>query len=337
VGRFDRHDLVPGWDQRQLAAATVVVVGVGALGSQLAQQLALAGVGRLVLCDPDVVSESNLSRAPLFRADDIGRPKAPTAAARLTELSPVTRVDARTAPLVSGVGLAELRDAALVVGCLDSLAARLQLTGRCRLVGVPLLDGGTSPWGGEIRLYDPSGPCFGCGLTPRDRAAQDDPWACADATTAEAGASAPVSALIGAWLAVTAVRLLCGAATAPGLVRVDAAGGTATPVRLRRDPDCPLHSRIPAELVAPVPYTVRSTPAELAAHITPEETVLTWAPLPGSRPTRESTRLSDAPARARLADLGVAPREILPVLGTGRTRRIRYLELSEAGGKGTSR
>ncbi|MFJ9632388.1 HesA/MoeB/ThiF family protein [Streptomyces sp. NPDC091280] len=337
MGRFDRHALIPGWDQRQLAAATVVVCGIGALGSHLAQQLALAGVGRLVLCDPDTVSECNLSRAPLFRVGDIGRPKAPTAAGRLLELSPVTRVEARTAPLVSGVGLAELRDAALVVSCLDSLAARLQLTGRCHLVGVPMLDGGTGPWGGEIRYYDPAGPCFGCGLTARDRAAQDDPWACADATTAEAGASAPVSALIGAWLAVLVVRLLCGVLPDPEVVRVDAAGGTASPVRLRRDPDCPLHTRIPAHLVSTVPHSVRSTPAQLAAHLAAEETVMTWAPLPGSRPTGESTRLADAPSRAPLADLGVAPREILPVVATGRTRRIRYLELSGTGGKGGSR
>ncbi|MFI9249954.1 HesA/MoeB/ThiF family protein [Streptomyces sp. NPDC053069] len=337
MGRFDRHALISGWDQQRLAESTVVVCGVGALGSQCAQALALAGVGRLVLCDPDAVSESNLSRAPLFRADDIGRPKAPTAARRLTELSPLTRAEARTAPLASGVGLAELRDASLVVSCLDSLAARLQLAGRCHLVGAVLLDGGTSAWGGEIRLYEPTGPCFGCGLTPRDRAAQDDPWACADAVVPEAGASAPVSALIGSWLAVTAVRLLCGATTRPGVVRVDAAGGTATPVTVPRDPDCPLHRRIPADLVAPVPDTVLSTPADLTDHLAPEETVMTWAPLPGSPPPRESTRLADAPPRARLADLGVAPREILPVLTTGGTRGIRYLELAEADGKGTPR
>ncbi|MEV5880076.1 ThiF family adenylyltransferase [Streptomyces sp. NPDC052101] len=337
MGRFDRHALIAGWDQQRLAAATVVVCGVGALGNQCAQALALAGVGRLLLCDPDDVSESNLSRAPLFRADDIGRPKATIAARRLTELSPVTRIEARTAPLVSGVGLAELRDADLVVGCLDSLAARIQLSGRCQLVGVALLDGGTSAWGGEVRLYEPTGPCFGCGLSARDRAAQDDPWACADAVVPEAGASAPVSALVGSWLAVTAVRLLCGAAVAPGLIRVDAAGGTATPVTVRRDPDCPLHTRIPADLVAAVPDTALSTPADLTDHLAPEETVMTWAPLPGSAPTRESTRLADAPPRARLADLGVAPREILPVRMTGRTRGIRYLELAEAGGKGTPR
>ncbi|GHE08698.1 HesA/MoeB/ThiF family protein [Streptomyces alanosinicus] len=337
MGRFDRHTLIAGWDQQRLAEATVVICGVGALGSHCAQALALAGVGRLLLCDPDDISESNLSRAPLFRADDIGRPKAAVAAHRLAELSPVTRAEARGAPLVSGVGLAELRDASLVVSCLDSLAARLQLAGRCQLVGAALLDGGTSAWGGEIRLYEPAGPCFGCGLSPRDRAAQDDPWACADAVVPEAGASAPVSALIGSWLAVTAVRLLCGAAVGPGVIRVDTAGATATPVAVRRDPDCPLHTRIPAELVAAVPDTALSTPADLTDRLAPEETVMTWAALPGSAPPRASTRLADAPPRARLADLGVAPREILPVLATGRTRAIRYLELAEAGGKGTPR
>ncbi|MEU8694011.1 ThiF family adenylyltransferase [Streptomyces sp. NPDC048665] len=337
MGRFDRHALIAGWDQRRLAGATVVLCGAGALGSQCAQALALAGVGRLVLCDPDTVSESNLSRAPLFRAADIGAPKAAVAARYLAELSPVTRVDARTAPLVSGVGLAELRDASLVVSCLDSLAARLQLAGRCLQVGAALLDGGTSAWGGEIRLYEPDGPCFGCGLTARDRAAQDDPWSCTDAVVPEAGASAPVSALIGSWLAVTAVRQLCGAGPAPGVVRVDAAGGTATPVTARRDPGCPLHSRIPADLVRAVPCTAQSTAADLTGRLAPEETVMTWAPLPGTAPTRESTRLADAPPRARLADLGVAPREILPVVTTGRTRGIRYLELSGAGGKGTPR
>ncbi|MHB9858285.1 HesA/MoeB/ThiF family protein [Streptomyces sp. YIM S03343] len=335
--RFARHAHLPGWDQQRLAAATVVVCGVGALGNQLAQQLALAGVGRLVLCDPDEIAESNLSRAPLFLPADVGSPKAAVAARRLAGLSPVTRVDARVAPLISGVGLAELRDASLVVSCLDSLAARLQLAGRCLQMGAALLDGGTGPWGGEIRLYEPSGPCFGCGLGPRDRAAQDDPWACTDAAPREAGASAPVSALIGSWLAVTAVRLLCGADTAPGLVRVDAAGGTATPVRLARDPHCPLHTRIPADRVASTEHTVLSTPAELAARLGPEESVLTWAPLPGAAPARESTRLADAPPRARLTDLGVAPREILPVLRAGRTSEVRYLELSEAGGKGISR
>ncbi|MGW7005228.1 HesA/MoeB/ThiF family protein [Streptomyces sp. NPDC054933] len=336
MGRFERHGLIPGWDQQALAKGVVVICGVGALGNQVALQLALAGVGRLVLCDPDEVSESNLSRAPLFRESDIGRPKVVAAAEALAGLCAV-QLDTRSAPLVSGVGLAELRDASLVVSCLDSRAARVQLTGRCNLVDAALLDGGTSPWGGEIRLYQPGGPCYGCGLTAGERAARDDPWGCADAVVTEVGASAPVSALIGSWLAVTAVRLLCGADVPAGLVRVDAAGQRAAPVRPRSDPRCPLHSTIPAGLVDRAPYSVLATPAELAAAVGPDETVMTWAELPGPGPAAGSTRLADASCETRLAELGVAPREILPVVGGGGPGGLRYLELSEAGEKGSPR
>ena len=69
--RHHRQQLIPGWDQERLAASTVIVVGVGALGNETAKNLALAGVGRLILCDPDTVSASNLSRTVLFRPEDI--------------------------------------------------------------------------------------------------------------------------------------------------------------------------------------------------------------------------------------------------------------------------
>jgi len=70
--RFSRHQYLPGWNQDRLAEAKVILVGVGALGNAVAQCLALAGVGTLVLCDPDWIEPSNLSRMPLFREWDIG-------------------------------------------------------------------------------------------------------------------------------------------------------------------------------------------------------------------------------------------------------------------------
>ncbi len=128
--RFARHQLLPGWDQDRLAAATVVVIGVGALGNQVGLALALAGVGRMMLCDHDRVEPSNLSRAPLLGPADVGEFKVMAAARRLMAIAPGLKVEARPRPLVNGVGLAELRDADLVLGCLDRRAARLQLAGR---------------------------------------------------------------------------------------------------------------------------------------------------------------------------------------------------------------
>ncbi|MGN5381468.1 ThiF family adenylyltransferase [Streptomyces lasalocidi] len=186
MGRFDRHALIAGWDQRRLAASTVVLCGAGALGSQCAQALALAGVGRAGAVRPghrlgvEPQPRPAVPRRRHRRAQGCRRGPAPR---RAVPGDPRRRPHR---PLVSGVGLAELRDASLVVSCLDSLAARLQLAGRCLQMGAALLDGGTSAWGGEIRLYEADGPCFGCGLTARDRAAQDDPWACTDAVVPEA-------------------------------------------------------------------------------------------------------------------------------------------------------
>src|SRR5205085_2866290 len=81
--------------------------------------------------DPDRVELSNLSRTPLYFEADVGSYKVEAASAALRKLAPSVRVDTRPLPLVNGVGLAEIRDATLVLGCLDSRAARVQLAGRC--------------------------------------------------------------------------------------------------------------------------------------------------------------------------------------------------------------
>ncbi len=64
AGRFERHFRIADWRQENLSSATVVVAGVGALGSEVTRILAMSGVGHLILADPDRVEESNLSRAP---------------------------------------------------------------------------------------------------------------------------------------------------------------------------------------------------------------------------------------------------------------------------------
>jgi molybdopterin/thiamine biosynthesis adenylyltransferase len=339
-GRFDRHRLVPGWDQRRLADATAVVVGMGALGNEVARLLAMCGVGRLMLCDPDRVATSNLSRCSLFRATDVGRLKVDAAADALAELQPGIVVNRRPLPLVSGVGLAELRDADVVMGCLDSKSARLQLAGRCNLVRAGWIDGGTNPWGGEVRPYlDPDGPCYGCGLTAAERGSADVPWSCVDVPAAgPEGAAAPASAIVGAWQVMLATRHLFGLPVPADLMAVDGVRGTTRLVTVARAADCPLH--VPIGDVRAVPVSNRDTVGSLLAAIPPASVPLAWAPaqrsascarcghvVPGWRvPAVEpcpncgslllpetTLDLDAAPATAELADLGVAPREILAV------------------------
>lgn len=342
--RYARHRLVPGWRQDALADATVAVIGVGALGNEVARLLAMAGIGELVLCDPDLVAESNLSRCALFRAADIGRLKVAAAAAALAELAPGIRVRTRATPLDAGIGLADLRDLTLVIGCLDSVAGRVQLTQRCALVGAGWLDGGTQPWGGEVRRFAPGGACYGCLVGAPGRATLDNPVGCgALLPPAEAGTSAPVSALVGALMATVAVRLICGFPPGPEAIVVDAATGLASPLALPRAADCPLHTPIRAELVKQVPLGPAARVSELLALIEPDEDILTWRgfaagdrrsvtagppPFAGAQLT---TFLRRAAPDATLRELGVPPREILSVVHRPTAQSRFHLELAAEG------
>jgi molybdopterin/thiamine biosynthesis adenylyltransferase len=354
--RFRRHALIPDWKQERLAAATVAIAGVGALGNWVAQTLALAGIGRLILCDNDTVSESNLSRTPLFHPGDVGRLKVGAAADRLRDLAPGVVVDARPDVFEAAVGLVELRDdIALTIGCLDSRAARLELAGRCALVRAPSIDGATHPWGGEVRPFlDPDGTCFSCGLSQTQRGESDLPWSCLDVREdAPVGSAAPASALIGSWCALLAVRTLCGAPVPPDILAIDAAFGTFRRVATERDPSCPLHRAV--DRTIPVALDDSATVAALRQAVPGGAEPLLWRAAEtdalcrncgweehGSRLARPrpcprcgelllldtSLEVSRVDQAATLRQLGVPAREIL----AARTPAGRiWLELTGAG------
>src|SRR4051812_49394563 len=94
--RYHPQSLISWWDQDRLRAATVMVVGAGALGNEIVKNLALAGVGRIVVADFDQIENSNLARCVFFRESDEGRPKAEVLAARAMELNPDVDVVAVT-------------------------------------------------------------------------------------------------------------------------------------------------------------------------------------------------------------------------------------------------
>src|SRR5918911_5656531 len=96
VERYSRQLVLPEWSgaaQGRLAAASAIVVGVGALGSPVATYLVAAGVGRVGLVDDGVVELSNLHRQPLHFTPDLELPKVATAASKLRALNPEVQVE----------------------------------------------------------------------------------------------------------------------------------------------------------------------------------------------------------------------------------------------------
>lgn len=340
IDRYARHSLIPDWNQKSLADAKVIVVGMGALGNEVSRILAMAGVGQMILCDPDRIEASNLSRMVLFRESDIGHYKAEVAAISLQALSPGIVIQARPKSLVQGVGLAELRDASLVLSCLDSRSARLQLAGRCQLVRAVLIDGGTHAWGGEVRPYlDPDGPCYGCSLTTEERAIADAPWSCLDTVPIDPlGAAIPSSALVGTWMGMVAVRFLMRLNYPSEILKIDGSRGTTTVLKQERDPECPLH--LPLEHIQPVSVSAEDTLGELRQVLPSGSSPIGWEavqqlvecptcgfteirwgipsldPCPQCNNTlrpRTTMELENAPDHLTLAKLGIPPREILTV------------------------
>ncbi len=166
VDRYARQRLIPGWDQKKIAAASILVAGAGALGNEAIKNLALLGGGRILIVDFDLVEASNLSRCVLFRAEDIGKPKAQAAARAVAALNSDVKVVALEGDIGFGLGEGELREYDLVLGCLDSIAARWALNRLCRSAGVPWLNAGMSAVMGQVSLHDPhSGACYECTMT----------------------------------------------------------------------------------------------------------------------------------------------------------------------------
>ena len=106
--------------QRRVAAARVVVLGCGGLGSWAATGLACIGVGSLALVDDDSVELSNLNRQLLFKESDLGRPKVEAAAQALRSFNSDMAVEPLRRRLASRDDVAEaIEGASLVLACAD--------------------------------------------------------------------------------------------------------------------------------------------------------------------------------------------------------------------------
>ena len=168
-GRFARFELMGWWDQQRLAAARVLVIGAGAIGNELIKNLALLGVGHVVIADLDRVENSNLSRSVLFRESDIGRPKAEVAAARAREIYPGINAQSFVGNIVYDLGLGVYRWADVILGGLDNREARVAINQAAARVGRVWIDGAIERLDGVARVFDPAlGPCYECTMSETD-------------------------------------------------------------------------------------------------------------------------------------------------------------------------
>ncbi len=256
--RYARQRLLPWWDQDRLAAARVVVAGAGAVGNEALKLLALVGVGEIVVVDFDTVSPSNLSRTVLFRAEDVGQPKAALAARRTRELNPEVHVTAIDGDIGRDLGLATLAGADVVLGGLDSVNARWVLNRRCLQAGVPWLNAGITAADVQVSRHIPGdGACYECTFTEGMARRFNERYSCTGLVRRTPDRTVPTTAIgasvVAGLMVHDALRFLHDPAT--GL----RAGQRQTLLldsyrqfldQLPVDPDCPAHTDPVREWVA---------------------------------------------------------------------------------------
>ncbi len=238
--RYARHVSLPGVGvvgQRRLAAARVLVVGAGGLGSPALLYLAAAGVGVVGIVDDDVVDRSNLQRQVLHGTRDVGTPKTASAAAALADLNPHVRVVEHRERLTSGNALDVLAGYDVVLDGSDNFATRYLVSDAAELAGVPVVWGGIYRFQGQVSTFWAAPPADVEGVTYRDVFPEPPPPALAP-DCATGGVLGALCGTIGSVMATEAVKLITGAGrTLLGRLAVyDALELTWHHLTVRRDP-----------------------------------------------------------------------------------------------------
>jgi molybdopterin/thiamine biosynthesis adenylyltransferase len=163
--RFSRLRLIPWWDQEKIANCHLLVIGAGALGNEILKNAALLGFSQVVVVDMDRIEESNLSRAVLFRSEDIGGSKAEVAAHAYRSLAPDASIVPVTGNLLEACGLGLFEWSDVIVAGLDNREARLFINRSAWKVNRPWIDGAIEGINGVVRAFLPGqAPCYECTL-----------------------------------------------------------------------------------------------------------------------------------------------------------------------------
>jgi sulfur-carrier protein adenylyltransferase/sulfurtransferase len=155
--RYQRQILLNGFGeegQKKLSKAGVLVVGAGGLGCPALQYLAAAGVGRIGIVDDDAVSLHNLHRQVLYTTNDVGLPKAETAAKRLREMNPGVTIEPLFFRLTTKNALGIINQYDIVLDGTDNFATRYMVNDACVLLGKPLVYGAISQFEGQVAVFN---------------------------------------------------------------------------------------------------------------------------------------------------------------------------------------
>ena len=236
--RYHRHLVLQGIGeegQTKLLQSRVLIVGVGGLGSPVAQYLSAAGVGTLGLVDGDLVSLTNLQRQVIHKTGDVGRPKVDSAEEAIHLLNPDIRVIKHEFYLSETNVAALVRDYDFIVDGTDNFSSKYLVNDACIMEGKPFCMGGIQRFGGQLMTHLPGTACYRC-LFPEPPSIRNVE------TCSMVGVLGSVAGIMGTLQATEAIKYLTGTGEllTDRLLTFDGLTMQFQDIRMGRQPHCAL-------------------------------------------------------------------------------------------------
>jgi molybdopterin/thiamine biosynthesis adenylyltransferase/rhodanese-related sulfurtransferase len=195
--------------QNKLNQARVLVIGAGGLGCPALQYLAAAGIGTIGVVDFDVVEISNLQRQILYTLDDIGKPKAETAARQLRKLNPEIQIDIYNDRITNRNAIELITNYDLVIDGSDNFSTRYMVNDACVLLDKPLVYGAVLRFEGQVGVFNLADELSTIKTNYRDLFPQP-PAAASSVSCNEAGVIGVLPGIIGIMQATEAIKIVTG-------------------------------------------------------------------------------------------------------------------------------
>ncbi len=195
-----------------------------------------AGVGTIGVIDDDVVENANLQRQVIHTDASIGMPKVFSAEAAMRAQNPYVDVRPYHRRLTDDLAKDLFAEYDVILDGTDNFATRYTANAAAVATGKPLVSGALSQWEGQLSVFDPANgaPCYRC-IFPEAPADGLAP------SCAEAGVIGPLPGVVGAMMAVEAIKIItkAGAPLRAEMLIYDALWGETRKIGLSRRPDCP--------------------------------------------------------------------------------------------------
>lgn len=223
--------------QQKILNSSVLIIGMGGLGSPSAMYLAAAGIGHLIISDFDVVEESNLQRQIIHQTKNIGDLKAHSARQTLQQINPECEVEMIDHELDDEELEETIKKVDIVLDCSDNFPTRFAVNRYCVNSKTPLVSAAAIRMEGQILCVIPEvdGPCYQCLYNKQYENAQ---------TCEMEGVLGPVVGVMGTLQALNSLLILTGHTEqiTGKLMLFDGLNMQWQQVQVPRNPQCPVCS-----------------------------------------------------------------------------------------------